>query len=75
MALTGEGSDEWLAGYPWYKVDRLLGCLDWIPGLPISQLVRRGFLKLTRQPSFPRATSAESTRFAAGTTPGSTSTA
>jgi asparagine synthase (glutamine-hydrolysing) len=55
VALTGEGSDEWLAGYPWYKVDRLLGCLDWIPGLPISQLVRRGFLKLSRQPSFPRA--------------------
>ena len=36
MALTGEGADEWLAGYPWYKVDRLLGCLDVIPGLPLQ---------------------------------------
>ncbi|MGD9784271.1 MAG: asparagine synthase (glutamine-hydrolyzing) [Hyphomicrobiaceae bacterium] len=24
VALTGEGSDEWLAGYPWYKINRLL---------------------------------------------------
>jgi asparagine synthase (glutamine-hydrolysing) len=55
VALTGEGSDEWLAGYPWYKVDRLLSHLDWIPGLPLSQLVRRGFLMLTGQPRFPRA--------------------
>jgi asparagine synthase (glutamine-hydrolysing) len=54
VALTGEGSDEWLAGYPWYKVDRLLSYLDWIPGLPLSQLVRRGFLMLTGQPRFPR---------------------
>ncbi|RUP09037.1 asparagine synthase (glutamine-hydrolyzing) [Hyphomicrobium sp.] len=23
VALTGEGSDEWLAGYPWYKFDRI----------------------------------------------------
>ncbi len=38
MALTGEGADEWLAGYPWYKINRLLGWLDVIPGLPLSQL-------------------------------------
>ena len=25
VALTGEGADEWLAGYPWYKVHKLLG--------------------------------------------------
>jgi asparagine synthase (glutamine-hydrolysing) len=24
VALTGEGSDEWLAGYPWYKFDRMV---------------------------------------------------
>ena len=31
VALTGEGADEWLAGYPWYKVSKLLGYLDFIP--------------------------------------------
>ena len=31
VALTGEGSDEWLAGYPWFKVHRLLGMFDWLP--------------------------------------------
>src|SRR5262249_13714587 len=55
VALTGEGADEWLAGYPWYKVDRLLGVLDFIPGLPLSQLVRRGFLWLNGMPRFPGA--------------------
>jgi asparagine synthase (glutamine-hydrolysing) len=28
VALTGEGADEWLAGYPWYKAHRILGWLD-----------------------------------------------
>ena len=27
VALTGEGADEWLAGYPWHKINRA-------PGLP-----------------------------------------
>ena len=39
VTLTGEGADEWLAGYPWYKVDRLLGCLDFIPGLPLIRVL------------------------------------
>jgi asparagine synthase (glutamine-hydrolysing) len=55
VTLTGEGADEWLAGYPWFKVDRLLGYLDFIPGLRLSQLVRRGFLWLKGMPRFPRA--------------------
>ena len=42
VALTGEGADEWLAGYPWYKVHQLLGFLDVIPGLPLSQLAAPG---------------------------------
>lgn len=54
VALTGEGADEWLAGYPWYKLDRLLGFLDVVPGLRISQLARRLYLKVTRTPQFPR---------------------
>jgi asparagine synthase (glutamine-hydrolysing) len=53
VALTGEGADEWLAGYPWYKVHKLVSLLDVVPGLPLSQIVRRGFLWLTRAPRFP----------------------
>src|SRR5262249_49736546 len=33
VAVAGEGSDEWLAGYPWFKVERLLNLLDIIPGV------------------------------------------
>jgi asparagine synthase (glutamine-hydrolysing) len=54
VTLTGEGADEWLAGYPWYKVDKLLGYLDIVPGLRLSQLVRRGFLWLKGMPRFSR---------------------
>lgn len=53
VALTGEGADEWLAGYPWFKVNRLLSLLDVIPGLKLSQLSRRAFLRLTGAPRFP----------------------
>src|SRR5262249_15618248 len=53
VALTGEGADEWLAGYPWYKVHRLLGFLDFIPGVPLSRLARRAYLRLTGAPRFP----------------------
>jgi asparagine synthase (glutamine-hydrolysing) len=52
-ALTGEGADEWLAGYPWYKAHKLLGALDLVPGLPLSRLLRRAYLKLTGAPRFP----------------------
>ncbi len=44
VALTGEGSDEWLAGYPWYKVHRLLSFADAVPGLPLSRMLRRGIV-------------------------------
>jgi len=53
VALTGEGADEWLAGYPWYKVHKLLGYLDCIPGLKLIQMTRRAYLRLTRAPRFP----------------------
>jgi asparagine synthase (glutamine-hydrolysing) len=52
-ALTGEGADEWLAGYPWYKISKLLGFLDLIPRLRLSLAARRLFLKLSGQPTFP----------------------
>jgi asparagine synthase (glutamine-hydrolysing) len=53
VALTGEGADEWLAGYPWYKVHKLLGYLDIVPGLSLSQHFRRAYLWLTGAPRFP----------------------
>ncbi|MBI3823664.1 MAG: asparagine synthase (glutamine-hydrolyzing) [Planctomycetes bacterium] len=53
VALSGDGADEWLAGYPWYKVHKLLGWLDFIPGLPLSDRVRRLFLKWGGSPVFP----------------------
>jgi asparagine synthase (glutamine-hydrolysing) len=50
VALTGEGADEWLAGYPWYKVHKLINLLDVVPGLPLSQWGRRAYLWLTGAP-------------------------
>jgi asparagine synthase (glutamine-hydrolysing) len=52
-ALTGEGADEWLAGYPWYKVERVLGLLDAVPCVRLGGLARRAFLKLQGLPQFP----------------------
>jgi len=44
VALTGEGSDEWLAGYAWYKFHRLFGFFDVIPGMghAIRRVLYRG---------------------------------
>jgi asparagine synthase (glutamine-hydrolysing) len=50
VALTGEGADEWLAGYPWYKVQRLVNALDAVPGLRLGQLLRRVFLRWSGLP-------------------------
>jgi asparagine synthase (glutamine-hydrolysing) len=51
VALTGEGADEFLGGYPWHKVNRLLSWADFIPGVRLSQWLRRLYLKLSRAPS------------------------
>jgi asparagine synthase (glutamine-hydrolysing) len=51
VALTGEGADEWLAGYPWHKVHRALGYLDLL-GLPLSQWLRRWGIWASGAPSF-----------------------
>jgi asparagine synthase (glutamine-hydrolysing) len=53
VVLTGEGADEWLAGYPWFKIHRLTGWLDKIPGLPAGYLIRKFFLTVTGSPSYP----------------------
>jgi asparagine synthase (glutamine-hydrolysing) len=50
VALTGEGSDEWLAGYVWYKVHKWFTLLDFSPRLKFSNLVRRGVMKLIGAP-------------------------
>ncbi len=54
VVLTGEGADEWLVGYPWYKIAKALSFLDVIPGLELSETVRRGFLRLNHVPLPPR---------------------
>jgi asparagine synthase (glutamine-hydrolysing) len=55
VVLTGEGADEWLIGYPWYKLAKIIDFLDVVPGLPLSDRLRRGYFKLTRVPQFPAA--------------------
>jgi asparagine synthase (glutamine-hydrolysing) len=55
VALTGEGSDEWLAGYAWHKVHRLIGLTDSIPGVPLSGAVRRLLFQLVDLPQRGRA--------------------
>jgi asparagine synthase (glutamine-hydrolysing) len=52
VALTGEGSDEFLAGYPWFKLHRVAGLLDVIPGLQLSQRARRVALRIAGLPRF-----------------------
>jgi asparagine synthase (glutamine-hydrolysing) len=53
VALTGEGADEWLAGYVWFKIRKATGFLDAVPSLPLGGLLRTTVLKLTGQPTFP----------------------
>ena len=40
VALTGEGADEWLAGYSWFKINRLVGFMDRVPALPLGGMLR-----------------------------------
>jgi asparagine synthase (glutamine-hydrolysing) len=54
VVLTGEGADEWLAGYPWYKAAKLLGILDLVPGMRLSDVARRAYLRLNQVPNYPR---------------------
>src|SRR5207245_313847 len=45
-----EGSDEWLAGYQWFKFHRMMSFLDVIPGLPLSMVARKLGLRLAGIP-------------------------
>ena len=53
VVLTGEGADEWLVGYPWYKAAKAFALLDILPGLPLSDRARRAYLRLRRVPQYP----------------------
>jgi asparagine synthase (glutamine-hydrolysing) len=53
VVLTGEGADEWLVGYPWYKGAKVLGFLDLLPGLPLSDRARRAYLRFWHVPQYP----------------------
>jgi asparagine synthase (glutamine-hydrolysing) len=53
VVLTGEGADEWLVGYPWYKVAKLASFFDFLPGLRLSGRLRRAYLQLNRMPQYP----------------------
>jgi len=44
VALTGEGSDEWLAGYSWYKMHKLFRGLN-LPFVPLGDWVRNGLAR------------------------------
>jgi asparagine synthase (glutamine-hydrolysing) len=53
VALTGEGSDEWMAGYPWFKLHRLFSPFDAVPRVPLGQMARRLGLRVLGLPRFP----------------------
>jgi asparagine synthase (glutamine-hydrolysing) len=53
VVLTGEGADEWLVGYPWYKAAKLISFLDILPGFPLSDRARRAYLRLCQVPQYP----------------------
>ena len=66
VALTGEGADEWLAGYSWFKINKLTSFLDRIPALPLGGVLRTAFLKATGQPTFPLGTYRRTQRLVGG---------
>jgi asparagine synthase (glutamine-hydrolysing) len=62
VAMTGEGSDEFLAGYPWFKTHRLLGVLGTRAGNRLRSIV----LRITGQPRFPAHMLRESQEYVGG---------
>jgi len=66
VVLTGEGADEWLIGYPWYKAAKVISYLDSIPGLRLSDYARRLYLRLNKVPQYPLTYRRETERLAGG---------
>jgi asparagine synthase (glutamine-hydrolysing) len=54
VALTGEGADEWLGGYPWFKANKLVGWMDRIPGVPLGYYARKLAMTAAGHPMYPR---------------------
>jgi asparagine synthase (glutamine-hydrolysing) len=52
VALTGQGADELLAGYSWFKSHSLFGRLDFIPGMKLGNLARRMYTRFAT-PEYP----------------------
>lgn len=68
-ALTGEGADEWMGSYPWFRLHKLLGLLDVIPGVNLSNMVRRLFLRISGAPLFPKEVVQRTLRSVGGSNP------
>jgi asparagine synthase (glutamine-hydrolysing) len=62
VALTGEGADEFLAGYPWFKTHKLMGVL----GTRVGNRLRAAALRVTGQPRFPMRLLRESQDYVGG---------
>ena len=45
VVLSGEGADETMAGYPWFKSDALARILNVVPGFALGRWVRRAALR------------------------------
>ena len=56
VVLTGEGADEWLLGYPWYKLSKIMGIMNAAPGLPLGDIARRAYLRFQNVPRYSSAT-------------------
>ena len=53
VALTGEGSDEWMAGYPWHKTFRVTSFIDRLTGCSFSTAIRDMFIAMAPGRKFP----------------------
>lgn len=53
VALTGEGADEWLGGYPWFKINKLVGWMDQLP-ISLGYYVKKLAMTAAGHPMYPR---------------------
>lgn len=52
VALTGEGSDEFLAGYSWFKAFKVFDSFNVIPSLKLAHRLRRAATRLSGLPIY-----------------------
>jgi asparagine synthase (glutamine-hydrolysing) len=64
--LTGEGADEWQAGYPWFRIDKKLSYLDVLPGLAMNRRAFSSYVRIVHEPRFAWSTIRRAERAAAG---------